>query len=93
MTIEKLRLNCLTLVEARAMADEIEGLKSAVVSLADEQVQNLVVYYNRLCGALGEIARGRTDNGLPLPRETSREIARRALTEQGRGWSLKEAPD
>ena len=29
MTIEKLRLNCLTLVEARAMADEIERLHAS----------------------------------------------------------------
>ena len=38
--------------------------------------------------ALAKIARGRTDNGLPLARETARQIARKAMTDMGRSWSV-----
>lgn len=40
----------------------------------------------RLFTSLAKIARGRTDNGQPLPREISREIARDALIKAGMNW-------
>lgn len=38
---------------------------------------------------LGEIARGRCDNGRPLAAEISRQMARDALSRQGYGWPEK----
>lgn len=35
---------------------------------------------------LGEIARGRKDNGRPLAAETARQMARNVLDEQGFKW-------
>lgn len=40
----------------------------------------------RFAATLGEIARGRRDNGRPLAAETSRQMARRVLDEQGFTW-------
>jgi hypothetical protein len=40
----------------------------------------------RLHYVLGEIARGRCDNGRPLAAETSRQMAREALGRVGLGW-------
>jgi hypothetical protein len=40
-----------------------------------------------LIRALKEIARGRPDNGRPLPAETARQIARLALIDAGINWT------
>ena len=42
--------------------------------------------------ALTEIARGRKDNGRALGGETARQIARKAMTDMNRSWSLKSGP-
>jgi len=43
----------------------------------------------RFAEVLGEIARGRSDNGRPLPAETARQMAREVLDEQGFRWPSK----
>jgi hypothetical protein len=40
----------------------------------------------RMAYVLGEIARGRCDNGRPLAAETSRQMARTVLDMAGLGW-------
>jgi hypothetical protein len=40
----------------------------------------------RMGEVLGQIARGRADNGRPLAAETSRQLAREVLTELGLSW-------
>jgi hypothetical protein len=40
----------------------------------------------RMAFVLGEIARGRCDNGRPLAAETSRQMARTVLDMIGLGW-------
>ena len=40
----------------------------------------------RFAQVLGEIARGRKDNGRPLAAETARQMAREVLDEQGFRW-------
>jgi hypothetical protein len=40
----------------------------------------------RMAFVLGEIARGRCDNGRPLAAETSRQMARTVLDMAGLGW-------
>ena len=40
----------------------------------------------RMAFVLGEIARGRCDNGRPLAAETSRQMARTVLDMTGLGW-------
>ena len=52
-----------------------------------EHVNDCFATAVRFQDALVEIARGRWDNGRPLAAETARQIARKALTDRGRGWS------
>jgi hypothetical protein len=42
--------------------------------------------HNVLAVALSKIARGRPDNGRPLPAETSRQLARGVITSLGMDW-------
>ncbi len=39
--------------------------------------------------ALVKIAKGRSDNGRPLPAETTRQIARRTLIDIGLDWPVR----
>lgn len=39
---------------------------------------------------MGEIARGRFDNGRPLAAETSRQMAREAMGRLGLGWPVQQ---
>ena len=43
--------------------------------------------------ALAKIARGRQDNGRPLGGETAREIARKAMVDMNRSWSVCDAQE
>lgn len=40
--------------------------------------------------ALAKIARGRTDNGRALDGRIAQEVARKAMTDMGRSWSVKD---
>ena len=42
--------------------------------------------FERIAFVLGEIARGRCDDGRPLAAETSRQMARTVLTMLALGW-------
>lgn len=52
-----------------------------------ENVARAISGHNDLAVALSRIALGRTDNGRPLAAETSRQIAREAITACGMDWT------
>ena len=54
--------------------------------LAEARGNDLV---ERMTCVLGEIARGRSDNGRPLAAETSRQLARDCLSRLGLGWPVR----
>lgn len=55
-----------------------------------EDVKACFAGHNRMVEVLGEIARGRKDNGRPLAAETSRQMARGVMIELGVCWPPKE---
>jgi hypothetical protein len=51
-----------------------------------EDVKHAIHSCNRFVEVVGEIARGRKDNGRPLAAETARQMAREVLDELGFVW-------
>ena len=49
--------------------------------------------FERMAFVMGEIARGRVDNGRPLGGETSRQMARHVLELIGLGWPYCRKPN
>lgn len=57
-----------------------------------ENVSDCFHGYVKMGEALGQIARGRPDNGGPIAAEDARQIARNVLTELGLSWPKQERP-
>lgn len=61
--------------------------------MADWNISDYFATAKRFQEALVTIARGRTDNGRPLGGRTAQEVARLALIDRDRSWSVSERPD